>query len=77
MVLSIGFTTEFHNVHLRPDRILDKSDSIFIDSDNVSLITTLTLGLDITALRFDEKSLFSTMLGFATHWDYKYIASYD
>ena len=56
MVLSIGFRTEFQNVHLRPDRILDKSGSILIDSDNITLITKLTLRPDITALRFDEKS---------------------
>ena len=77
MVLSIGFKTEFQIVHLRPDRILYKSDSILIDSDNVSLITKLTLRPDITALRFDEKSLFSTLLGFSPHWDLKKIASYD
>ena len=58
MVLSRGFRTEFQNVQLRPDRRLDKFDSILINSDDVSLITNLILRPDITALRFDEKSFF-------------------
>ena len=77
MVLSRAFRTESQKVHLRPERIHDKSDSILIDSDDVSLITKLTLRPDITALRFDEKSFFKTILGFSPHWDYKNIASYD
>ena len=77
MVLSRGFGTDFQKKHLRPDRILDKSDSILIDSDDVSLITKLILRPDITALSFDEKSFFNTILGFSPHWDYKNIASYD
>ena len=56
MVLSMGFRTEIQNVHSRPDGILDKSDSILIKTDNVSLITNLTLRPDINALMFDGKS---------------------
>ena len=41
------------------------------------MITKLNLRPDITALRFDEKSFFNTILGFSPHWDYKNIASYD
>ena len=77
MVPSRSFRTEFQKVHLRPDQMHDKSDSILIDGDNISLITKLTLRPDITALRFDEKSFLSTILGFSPHWDYKNIASYD
>ena len=77
MVLSWGFRTEFQNVHLRPDRILDQFDSILIDSNDVSLITELTLRPDITALGFDGKSIFTTILSFSPHWAYRSIASYD
>ena len=56
MVPSRAFRTEFENLLLRPDRIPDKFASILIDSDDVSLITKLTLRLDNTALRFVEKS---------------------
>ena len=67
MVLSRGFRTKFRKIHLRPDRILDKSDSILIDSDDVSLITKVTLKPDIIVLRFSQK----TTLGFSPHWVYK------
>ena len=77
MVLSRGFRMEFQNVHLRQDRILDKSDSILIDSNDVSLITKLNLRPGITALRCDEKSFFNTISGFSSHWVYKKIAAYD
>ena len=60
MVLSRDFRAEFQKVHLRPERTHDKSDSIFTDSDDISLTTNLTLRPDITALRFDEKSFFIT-----------------
>ena len=77
-VLSRSFKTEFEiRNRLRLDYKNDKSDSLLIDSDNVSLITKLTLRPDIKALRFDEKSFFNTILGFSPHWDYKKIASYD
>ena len=54
-----------------PDHKNDRSDSILIDSDDVSLITKLTLRPDINALKFDEKSFFKTILGFSPHWDLK------
>ena len=74
-VLSRGFNNEFEIRKLRPDHKHELSDSILIDSDNLSLITKLTLRPEINALRFDEKSFFSTILGFSAHWDYKNIAS--
>ena len=77
MVRSRGFRKFFQNVHLRPDRILDKCDSILVDSCDVSLITQLTLRTDITALRFHENSFFNTILGFSPHWDFKNIATYE
>ena len=47
LVLSRGFRTEFQNVNLLPDRILDKFDSFLIDSNDVNLIIDLTLRPDI------------------------------
>ena len=41
------------------------------------MITKVTLRPDITALKFNEKSFFSKILGFSPHWDYKNIASHD
>ena len=77
MVLSRGFRTEFQNVLLRPDRVLDNSDLILIGSDDVSLISKLTLRPDVNDLRLDIKSFLSTILGFSPLWDYKKIESYD
>ena len=77
-VLSRGFRKEFEVRNgLGLDHRFDKSDSILIDGDNVSLITKMTLKPHINALRFDEISLFSTILGFSPHGDYKSIGPYD
>ena len=38
--------------------------------------TKLVVGSGITAIRFDEKSLFSTILGFNYGWDYNYYNEY-
>ena len=62
---------------MRPDNIYDMSDSVLIESDDVSLITKLTVRPEITALKFNEKSFFNTILGFSSHWDYKNFASCD
>ena len=51
-VLSRGFENEFKFRHLRPIHKQDKSDSIIIDSDNVTLITILFWSYDIKVLRF-------------------------
>ena len=33
--------------------------------------TKLVVNLGNIAIKFDEKSIFSTILGFTPHWDYK------
>ena len=33
--------------------------------------TKLIVGGDILALRFDQKSFFTSILGLSPHWDYK------
>ena len=70
VVLSRSYRTRFEML-FRPDHKYDKSDSILNDSDGFSLITKLTLRPDITALKFNEKSFFNTILDFSSHWDYK------
>ena len=49
---------------MQPNHKHDKSDSIIIDSDKVSLITKLRLGPQIMVSRFDKKMFFNTTLGF-------------
>ena len=68
--LSRGFKSEFKLRNLRPNHKHDKSDSIIIESDNVTLITKFFSRYDIKVSRFDEKSFFNTVLGFSPYWDY-------
>ena len=70
-VLSRGFKKEFELRNLRPNHKHDKSDPIIIESDDVTLITTLFSLYNIKVLRFDKKSFFNTVLGFSPYWDYK------
>ena len=56
--LSRGFKNHFELRKLRPNHIHDKSDSIIIECDNVTLITTLNIKYEIKVLRFDEKNRF-------------------
>ena len=66
VVLSRGFGSEFElRGRMRPDNKYDMSDSVLID--DVSLFTKLTLKPDITALKFNDKSFFNTILGFSPH----------
>ena len=72
IVLSRGFIIEYEiRGRMRPNPKHDLSDSIIIDSDNVSLINKLRLGPQIMVLRFDQKSFFSTNLGFSPYWENK------
>ena len=64
-VLSIGFKLNFEIGKLQPNHIHDRPDSIKIKSDNNSLITKLTVRHVIRDLRFDDKSFFTTVLGFS------------
>ena len=49
---------------------------IFIRVDDVSRKTKLVVNSDILAIRFDEKSFFSSILGFTPGWDYKHYNEY-
>ena len=53
------------------------SDSkILIRLDDITRKTKLVVGSGIIAIRFDEKFLFSTILGFTAGWDYKHYNQY-
>ena len=54
-----------------------QSDSeILISLDNITKKTKLFVNSGIIAIRFDEKSFFSTILGFTAGWDYKHYNQY-
>ena len=76
-VFSRGFTNEFQLRKLQPKHKHDTSDSIIIESDNVTLITKLILRYKIKVLRFDKKSFFRTILGFSPYWDHKRLIGHD
>ena len=47
------------------------SNTIVIEFDDITRKTKLVVNSGIIAIRFDEKSFFSTILGFTPGWDYK------
>ena len=54
-----------------------QSDSeILIRLDDITKKTKLVVNSGIIAIRFDEKSFFSTILGFTAGWDYKHYNQY-
>ena len=56
---------------------IDNSDSILIESENVTLITNMISRYDIKVLRFNTKSFFTTILGFSPYCDYTNYIGYD
>ena len=49
------------------------NNSIEIDFNDITMKTELIVRNDFIALKFDEKSFFSTILGFNSHWNYKHV----
>ena len=49
---------------------------IDIEYDDIKMKTKLVVQSGIIAIRFDEKSFFSTILGFIAGWDYKHYNKY-
>ena len=49
---------------------------IVIEYDDINMKTKLDVKSGIIAIRFDEKSFFSTILGFTSGWDYKHYKKY-
>ena len=52
------------------------SNVIDIEYDDITMKTKLIVRSGIIAIRFDEKSFFSTVLGFTRGWDYKHDNKY-
>ena len=52
------------------------NNTVHIESDNKSMKTTLVLKPGTIATMFDEKSIFSTILQFNLHWEYKHFKEY-
>ena len=52
------------------------SNTIVIEYDDIAMKTKLVVRDGIIAIRFDEKSFFSTILGFTPGWDYKHYNKY-
>ena len=52
------------------------SNVIVIEYDDITMKTKLVVRYGIIAIRFDEKSFFSTILGFNSGWDYKHYKKY-
>ena len=52
------------------------SNVIVIEYDDITMKTKLVVRSGIIAIRFDEKSFFSTILGFTAGWDYKHYNKY-
>ena len=51
-------------------------NAIDIEYDDITMKTRLLVKHGIIAIRFDEKSFFSTVLGFTSGWDYKHYNEY-
>ena len=49
---------------------------IDIEYDDITTKTKLVVKFGIIVTRFDEKSFFSTVLGFTPGWDYKHYNKY-
>ena len=60
---------------LQPDYQQSNSE-ILIRLDDITRKTKLVVRSGITAIRFDENSFFSTILGFTPGWDYKHYNQY-
>ena len=51
-------------------------NAIDFEFDNITMKTKLVVRAGIIAIRFDEKSFFSNVLGFTSGWDYKHYNEY-
>ena len=54
----------------------EPSNVIDIEYDDITRKTKLVVRFGIIAIRFDETSFFSTILGFTSGWDYKHYNKY-
>ena len=54
----------------------ETNSEIVIEFDDITRKTKLIVRSGILAIRFDEKSIFNTVLGFTPGWDYKHYNQY-
>ena len=52
------------------------NNSVDVEYDDITMETKLVVRPGIIAIMFDEKSFFSTILGFISGWDYKHYYKY-
>ena len=62
--------------YILQDEYPNSSSQILIRLDDITRKTKLVVRSGIIAIRFDEKSFFSTILGFTPGWDYKHYNQY-
>ena len=62
--------------YILQDEYPNSSSQILIRLDDITRKTKLVVRSGIIAVRFDEKSFFSTILGFTPGWDYKHYNQY-
>ena len=67
-------TESVYNV-LQPKNVASNNVNI-IEFDDITIKNKLVVRAGIIAVRFDEKSFFSSMLGFTHGWDYKHYNEY-
>ena len=62
--------------HILQSEYPQPDSEILIRLDDITRKTKLVVNSGIIAVRFDEKSFFSTILGFTPGWDYKHYNQY-
>ena len=62
--------------YILPSEYPQSNSQILIRLDDVTRKTKLVVNSGIIAIRFDENSFFSTILGFTAGWDYKHYNQY-
>ena len=68
--ISQAFFNILQSEHPGPNNVID------IEYDDIAMKTKLAVKSGIIAIIFDEKSFFSTVLGFTSGWDYKHYNKY-
>ena len=69
-----GFSKALYNIIQQENP--ESSSEIDIEFDEFTRETKLVVRPGVIAIRFDEYSFFSTILGFTSGWDYKHYSEY-
>ena len=68
--ISKAFFNNLQSEYPGPSNVID------IEYDDITMKTKLVVRSGVIAIRFDEKSFFSSVLGFTPGWDYKHYNKY-